>query len=445
MNTAIISDTILTLASSLEIPVTKSQSVTVRYYDCHVCSPELILPAVFNTTESCFFYVAPDDAYSFVAAGLKPAPAEFNPAFFLQQIKVISNQVKEGHKELPLLFSRKFFNIEPSDTLWSDFTAEWMIPEYLIYTANGHSLLLTIDNNAGFPVFLTQECTDNSTEYFARNHIFSKDISFQAGCSFDEFESCIHEIQNAIQSGAITKAVFSRMQFAHQVPADFSVFLKNLHKYPLTHRFLFKSRNSVFAGASPELLLTLQGNNLATEALAGTAARGNSQLDDAELSSHLLADEKELLEHKIVTEYITGILGQFTGRISFSPLPGIKKLTSLQHLWTPIQAELDEPEKIFAIIDALFPTPATCGYPRKESYQLISELEHYSRGLYCGAITWTNINGDVDSFIPLRSALFKNNSVYLFSGGGIVAASDAKAEFEESLKKADSIKALFFQ
>ncbi|MBI2419137.1 MAG: chorismate-binding protein [Ignavibacteriales bacterium] len=444
MTIAIANETTILPDFSAVIPIHEDQRLFLNYYQIGVVQTEKLLPACFHASGSVFYYLAPDASYSFIAGGLQPAPAGFNPESFVSAIASVNFSTAFPFKKLPILFSGKLFNRLENDRLWSDFAAEWLIPEYVFYTTGNHSCLLCINCNNTLPVRILNESTNKNFVFFDGNHTKQETLDFFSNCDLAAFTESINIIHSEISAGRVSKAVLSRKQTAALAAPDFSWFLSSLDRFPATHRFLFKSGTSVFSGASPELLLTLRNNVLVTEALAGTSARGKDDAEDADLTARLLADEKELLEHKIVTDYITSILGKYSDNVTNSTQPGIKKLASLQHLWTPIKAELPAPEKIFAILDELFPTPATCGYPLRESFELINRLENYSRGLYCGAITWTDGTGNVDSFIPLRSALFTKKDVHIFSGGGIVAASEAVAEFEEMQKKADSIKSLFF-
>ncbi len=187
-----------------------------------------------------------------------------------------------------------------------------------------------------------------------------------------------------------------------------------------------------FIGASPERLLRVSQGIVETEALAGSIRRGLGASEDAALAAALLRSEKDLREHRHVIASITRRLEPLGVRLDHAPTPGLKKLANVQHLHTPMRAELPAGVSLLDLLAELHPTPAVGGSPREAAVARIRELEGFSRGLYAGAIGWINARGGGEFFVGLRSALVEGARARVYAGAGIVAGSEPEREFAET-------------
>tara|TARA_Y100000814_G_scaffold270474_1_gene226589 strand:- start:87 stop:641 length:555 start_codon:yes stop_codon:yes gene_type:complete len=177
-----------------------------------------------------------------------------------------------------------------------------------------------------------------------------------------------------------------------------------------------------------------------SEAIAGTIQRDDNIITDKQLEEQLRNDSKNLNEHQLVVDEIKRVLKPQISNIEIPNSPGILKLKNVQHLITKIKGKLKDKKHIFELIKTLHPTPAVSGYPINKAYQLINKYEQYDRGWYSGPIGWVNAAGDGDFCVALRSALMKDNSICLFSGGGIVLNSIAENEWKETELKFQTIR-----
>ena len=187
-----------------------------------------------------------------------------------------------------------------------------------------------------------------------------------------------------------------------------------------------------FIGASPERLVRVSKGLLETEALAGSIRRGAGASEDATLSAALLHSEKDLREQQLVVAAIAGRLTALGLTPCFAPAPGLRRLANVQHLHTPISAELGDKVRLLDALAALHPTPAVGGTPQKEAVTRIRELEGFPRGLYAGAIGWMNARDGGEFFVGLRSALVAVAGARVYAGAGIVAGSTPEKEFAET-------------
>jgi menaquinone-specific isochorismate synthase len=193
---------------------------------------------------------------------------------------------------------------------------------------------------------------------------------------------------------------------------------------------LSNGRNNCFLGASPERLISIQNQQLVTVALAGSAPRGKTKREDLTNANHLLQSEKEKREHQAVIEFIMQRLQELGLSPQRSPLK-LLKLSNIQHLWTPIYAQLKPPIHPLEIIAKLHPTPAVAGVPTQVACAAIQKYETFERSLYASPLGWVDYQGNSEFIVGIRSALIHKNKARLYAGAGIVAGSDPVKELAE--------------
>ncbi len=250
---------------------------------------------------------------------------------------------------------------------------------------------------------------------------------------YDGFED---KVKNALETIATKK--LSKIVVAHALEVktkdNFRIVksLQNLRKnHPDCYIFaLGNHTEEYFIGASPERLLSVKKNQLISDALAGSAPRGKQSQEDILIGEQLLQGEKEKREHQVVGQFIYEQLKKMNLLPQKAPLQ-LLKLSNIQHLWTPIYAELNNNIHPLKIISKLHPTPAVAGEPVDIACQEIAKLEDFERSLYASPIGWINLNGDCEFIVGIRSALIKHNKATFYAGAGIVAGSQPKQELIE--------------
>ncbi len=201
--------------------------------------------------------------------------------------------------------------------------------------------------------------------------------------------------------------------------------------YPGCYRFLFEpSLGSTFFGATPERLVRLDGRTVRTEALAGSTGRGETPSEDEWLAAQLRESEKDVHEHQLVVETIQDQLEPLAADVTAGTRT-IRRLDTVQHLQTPIRAELAQDRHVLSLVEALHPTPAVGGLPPKTALRTIRETEAFDRGWYAAPIGWLDAEGNGTFAVAIRSALAADSSASLFAGAGIVADSDPDEEWDE--------------
>ncbi|MDD2764098.1 MAG: isochorismate synthase [Opitutaceae bacterium] len=204
-------------------------------------------------------------------------------------------------------------------------------------------------------------------------------------------------------------------------------------RFPDCYAFSFANgRGQSFIGASPERLLRVEAGTLLTEALAGSAPRGRTASEDAALAGALLRCDKDLREHRVVLESILRRLTPLGLRSEHPLQPGLLRLANVQHLQTPVRAELPAGVRLLDVLSRLHPTPAVGGSPREAACAHIREFEAFARGLYAGPVGWIDHRGGGEFLVGIRSALVDNHRARVYAGGGIVAGSEPDKEFAET-------------
>jgi menaquinone-specific isochorismate synthase len=187
---------------------------------------------------------------------------------------------------------------------------------------------------------------------------------------------------------------------------------------------------ATFLGATPERLYRRRGRDIESEALAGTRPRGRDARTDQRLGRELLGDAKEREEHRLVTEAIAAALQPVCSRLAVGRRRQLRRLDSVQHLFTPFAGRLRRAATDADLIRRLHPTPAVCGTPTAAARRQIAALELFDRGWYAGLVGWLS-GREAELDVAIRSGLLAGRSLRLYTGAGIVRDSDPAAEWDE--------------
>ena len=253
------------------------------------------------------------------------------------------------------------------------------------------------------------------------------------------YEHAVERAVERIRAGELEKVVLAREVRAH-APADHdpAAVLGALRElFPACYCWCVGTPDAAFVGASPELLVRRDGQRAQTVALAGTTRRSADPAVDDHLGEQLLRSAKDREEQAIVTRRIERTLAPVSLWVAAAGEPVLVKVTGVQHLATPIRAQLADPVPAVELAGLLLPTPAVGGEPREAALPLIPALEGLDRGWYAGAVGWTDLAEDGEFCVALRCALLRGRVAHLYAGCGIVRDSvpaDELAETEVKLQ-----------
>jgi len=359
----------------------------------------------------------------------------------------LSNTIKTGDLSLPFsgphfLGGFTFFESAPvKETYFS--TATLFLPRWQVSCqANRYVLVanFAIDAHANLESLIEKTWHDFQKITAAKHCL--PEVSFNSQEVFDRrdvtdtkyFKLAVLSALEAIQAQQFHKIVL-----AHAIdvisPTLFHVVysLNNLRKfYPDCYVFcLSNGKGQDFIGASPERLLSIQNQELLTDALAGSFPRGKTEVEDANLARGLLGSEKEIREHQVVIDFLTQSLSRLGLVPRRSLSPHLLQLSNIQHLRTPIRATVPADVPLLKILAELHPTPAVAGAPRDVACQHIRNYEAFERSLYAAPLGWLDHQGNGEFIVGIRSALVNGCYARLYAGAGIVAGSDPEKELTE--------------
>lgn len=248
------------------------------------------------------------------------------------------------------------------------------------------------------------------------------------------YERAVARAVERIRAGDFDKAVLARevraeASAAHDPAALFGA-LREL--FPSCFCFCVGTPEAAFLGASPELLVRRRGAGVQTVALAGSTRRSADPAVDDHLGEQLRVSLKNRSEHAIVVRRIERALRPHSVWVETGGEPVVIKVANIQHLATPVHAQLANPRSAVEMAGLLHPTPAVGGEPESVALAAIAELEDLDRGWYAGPVGWMDAIEDGEFCVALRSALLRDRTAHLFAGAGIVADSDPEAELAET-------------
>lgn len=302
---------------------------------------------------------------------------------------------------------------------------ELVVPQVLVgKSADGRQWVTTIDDAE---VDLTPA---------ARPQPSVAAFSVAAAAPVEQYLAAVAAVRDAVRAGTLAKAVIAREVL---VTADRPI---DVHAVLLRLRASFGSsyRYSVdgFIGASPELLVRVDGNTVESHPLAGTAPRTGDPVTDARVAAELVASTKNQVEHRAVIEMVHDTLLPWCSFLDWEPEPSIVTVANVQHLGSRVEGHLSDPRpNVLDLVRALSPTPALGGAPRAEALALIAAVEGFERGRYGGAVGWVDAAGNGTWAVAIRCAELSadRRTARLIAGGGIVAESDPLAELAETQAK----------
>ncbi len=266
----------------------------------------------------------------------------------------------------------------------------------------------------------------------------------------DEYVRAVETAKDAIAAGEAIQVVLARRQ-SFNLPLDPATGqpLDGIAIYRALRRvnpspYLFYVRTPAFevVGASPELLLQVEGDRLTTHPIAGTRPRGATEREDEILAEGLKRDPKERAEHVMLVDLGRNDLGRVArpGTVTVSKYMEIERYSHVLHLVSHVEGRLRPDMDALDALRAVFPAGTLSGAPKVRAMQLIAAAEGERRGLYGGAVGYLGYDGNLDTAITIRSAVLREGQAHVHTGAGIVAGSVPEREFEETEHKAAALR-----
>ncbi|HOW36269.1 MAG TPA: anthranilate synthase component I [Candidatus Omnitrophota bacterium] len=263
-------------------------------------------------------------------------------------------------------------------------------------------------------------------------------IKVASNFSQPQFEKIVIEAKKKITAGDIIQVVLSQ-RFRLKLQTDpFNVYraLRSVNPSPYMYCLNFGDLHII--GSSPEMLVRCEDGIVETRPIAGTRPRGKNDAEDQALIKDLLADPKERAEHTMLVDLGRNDLGRVckNGTVKVSEFMSIEKYSHVMHIVSSVTGTLRHDKDPFDVLQAAFPAGTVSGAPKIRAMEIIDELETVSRGPYAGCVGYFSFSGNLDTCITIRTIVVSGRDAYVQAGGGIVADSNPKNEYLETVNKA---------
>jgi anthranilate synthase component 1 len=269
----------------------------------------------------------------------------------------------------------------------------------------------------------------------------------------EEYIQAVQTAKEYIAAGDIFQVVLSQRlsRVTSASPINIYRALRRLNPSPYMYFFDFdgldQGPGNVGAsplrliGASPEMHVRLEGRRAAVRPIAGTRPRGRTPKEDMGLEEDLLADPKERAEHVMLVDLGRNDLGRICeyGSVKVTELMAVERYSHVMHIVSHVEGELRPDCDGFDLMRATFPAGTVSGAPKIRAMQIIQELEGAPRGPYAGAVGYFSYDGSLDTCITIRTLMMRGQEISVQAGAGIVADSDPKREYQETLNKARAL------
>jgi len=272
-------------------------------------------------------------------------------------------------------------------------------------------------------------------------HKSNKKIKVKSNISKSKFKNIVLKAKDYIRKGDVFQVVLSQRFEASidKPPLEIYNTLRVLNPSPFM--FYFNYKDFQVLGSSPEILVRLLDGKVTIRPIAGTRPRGKNKKQDKKLTSELLKDPKELAEHLMLLDLGRNDVGKVSkiNSVKVTEKFKVEKYSHVMHIVSNVIGKLGKNFSLFETFLSGFPAGTVSGAPKIRAMEIIDELETSKRKLYAGGIGYFTANQEFDTCIALRTALIKNKKIYVQSGAGIVADSNPKNEYNETVNKAKAL------
>jgi len=255
------------------------------------------------------------------------------------------------------------------------------------------------------------------------------------------FKQAVVKAKRYITEGDVMQVVLSQRMSKPFSASPLALYRSLRSLNPSPYMFYFNFEDFHVVGASPEILVRLEGDTVTVRPIAGTRKRGSTFEEDQALAAELLADEKERAEHVQLLDLGRNDAGRVAkvGTVKLTENMTIERYSHVMHIVSNVECKLQPGLNALDVLKATFPAGTVSGAPKVRAMEIIDELEPIKRGIYAGAVGYLGFHGDMDLAIAIRTAVVKDGKLLVQAGAGIVADSDPSSEWQETENKARAV------
>ncbi|MEX0619507.1 MAG: anthranilate synthase component I [Pseudohongiellaceae bacterium] len=268
-----------------------------------------------------------------------------------------------------------------------------------------------------------------------------REEDFISGFDQKAFGSAVERIKDYIVAGDVMQVVLSQRMTLPFDGQPLDVYRALRHLNPSPYMVYFDLDDHYVVSASPEILARVESGKITVRPLAGTRRRGRNDKEDLALEQELLADDKEIAEHLMLIDLSRNDAGRVskTGSVTVPRQMFVERYSHVMHIASIVESEIREDKTALDVLKATLPVGTLSGAPKVRAMQIIDELEPVKRGIYGGAMGYLAWNGNMDMAIAIRTAVIKDQRLFVQAGAGVVADSVPRLEWKETLNKARAL------
>ncbi|MFE3835607.1 anthranilate synthase component I [Pseudogemmobacter sonorensis] len=258
----------------------------------------------------------------------------------------------------------------------------------------------------------------------------------------EAYRAAVEKAKGYIRAGDIFQVVPSQRWTMDFALPPFALYRSLRRTNPSPFMFFFNFGTFQVVGASPEILVRLRDGEVTVRPIAGTRKRGATPAEDRALEEDLLSDQKELAEHLMLLDLGRNDVGRVAKPGTVRPTEKfiIERYSHVMHIVSNVVGEIRDGEDALSALLAGLPAGTVSGAPKVRAMEIIDELEPEKRGVYGGGLGYFAANGEMDFCIALRTAVIKDEKLYIQAGGGVVYDSDPEAEYQETVNKSGALR-----
>ena len=281
---------------------------------------------------------------------------------------------------------------------------------------------------------LTYETSEKIGESVTEN-------DFVSGFGEKEFKETVEKVKEYIKAGDVMQVVCSQRMSVPFTADPVELYRSIRHLNPSPYLYYLNLEEFHIVGSSPETLARLEDGEVTVRPIAGTRRRGKDEEDDLAMEKDMINDPKEIAEHLMLIDLGRNDVGKIAepGSVEVTQKFGIERYSHVMHMVSNVRAKLRKGLKAMDVFRATFPAGTLTGAPKIRAMEIIDEFEPVKRGIYGGAVGYFSWQGNMDMAIAIRTAIIKDEVLYIQAGGGFVADSDPELEWKESLNKGRAI------
>jgi anthranilate synthase component 1 len=264
---------------------------------------------------------------------------------------------------------------------------------------------------------------------------------FVSGFGEEDFKDSVLKAKKYIEDGDIMQVVCSQ-RMSLPFTADPVALYRSIRQLnPSPYMYYLNLEDFHIVGSSPEILARLEDNKVTVRPIAGTRRRGKDESDDIAMEEEMINDPKEIAEHLMLIDLGRNDVGRIAtpGSVEVTEKFGVERYSHVMHMVSNVEAEINKDSSAIDLFKATFPAGTVSGAPKVRAMEIIDEFEPVKRGIYGGAIGYLSWQGNMDMAIAIRTAVIKDEVLYIQAGGGWVADSVPDLEWKESLNKGRAI------